>query len=106
MQALQQFLESACRQLNQYLLLWEYDDLGNDWNRIKQKYDLTDSEMFEYFNKPVLDEAISNGKSIRFSHNPINYRTGALVEEWEYIKTILGKSDSNLYFEGGFWYVK
>ena len=34
MQALQQFLESACRQLNQYLLLWEYEKRG----RMKYKF--------------------------------------------------------------------
>ena len=62
--------------------------------------------MFDLFNKPVLNDAIEQGKTIRFSHNPLNYRTGALVEEWEYIKKTMKKSDADLIQRGGFWYVK
>jgi hypothetical protein len=81
-------------------------DLGDDWNIIKKKYDLTDKEMFEFFNVPAIDNAISNGKTIRFSHNPLNYKTGALPQEWEYIKSVLGKTDADLFLEGGFWNIK
>lgn len=61
---------------------------------------------FNYFNIPALDDAILSGKTIRFSHNPLDYDTGALPEEWEYIKRNLGLTNANLIFEGGFWYVK
>ena len=83
-----------------------YFDLGDDWNLIKEKYNLTDAEMFEYFNKPVLYDAISSGKTIGFSHNPLEYRVGALAQEWEFIKSLLSKTDADLVFKGGFWYVK
>ena len=64
-----------------------YFDLGSDWSKIQNKYKLTDSEMFEYFNKPALND-------------------GFLGMEWEHIKSIKGLKDSNLIFEGGFWIVK
>jgi hypothetical protein len=82
-----------------------YFDMGSDWNKVQDKYDLTDNEMFEYFNVPVLDDALSGGKTIRFSHDPIG-DDGALGKEWKYIKTAKGLDDSSLVFEGGFWVVK
>ncbi len=82
-----------------------YFDMGADWNRVQDKYDLSDDEMFKYFNLPILDEATKGGKTIRFSHNPIGDK-GFLGMEWEYIKSSLGISDVDLVFEGGFWYVK
>jgi hypothetical protein len=83
-----------------------YFSLGDQWGVIKQKYGLTDKDMFEYFNKPVLKDAINSGKMIRFSHNPLEYRTGSLALEWDYIKATLDITDSDLFFKGGFWYVK
>jgi len=85
-----------------------YFDLGSEYNVIKDKYGLTDSEMFDYFNKPVLDDAIAKGKTIRFSHNPLETRTGALFQEWNYIKSNLGVTDANLVYnrDGDYWYVK
>ena len=62
--------------------------------------------MFEYFNKPFLDDAITDGKRIRFSHNPLDYDTGAIVQEWEFIKSALRKTDSNLVKEGEYWCVR
>ena len=83
-----------------------YFDLGNEWGIIQDKYELTDAEMFDYFNKPALDNAIAGRKTIRFSHNPLDYEGSFLADEWEYIKQQLNKSDKDLSFEGGFWYVK
>ena len=83
-----------------------YFDLGSDYKVIQKKYGLTDSEMFDYFNKPALDEAILKGKTIRFSHNPLECEKGAIVDEWEYIKSALGKTDSNLIKIGDYWYVR
>ena len=62
--------------------------------------------MFDLFNKPVLEEAISSGQTLRFSHDPREYRVGAFAQEWELIKIKLGVSDIDLFFDGGFWYVK
>ena len=62
--------------------------------------------MFEYFNIPALDEAITHGKLIRFSHNPLDYNGSFLADEWEYIKDALDLMDTNLVFDGGFWYVE
>lgn len=81
-------------------------DMGDQWGVTKARYGLSDKEMFDYFNKPALDDAISSGKSIRFSHNPLDYDTGSLPAEWDYIKSKLGLTDINLSCEGGFWYVK
>ena len=83
-----------------------YFDLGNKWSEIQDKYDLTDSEMFEFFNKPALEDAVISGKRIRFSHNPLEYGGSFLADEWEYIKGLLKLIDDNLIFKGGFWYVE
>jgi hypothetical protein len=82
-----------------------YFDMGNKWNAVKQKYNLSNKEMFDYFNKPALDDAINSGKTIRFSHNPLDYSGSFLADEWAYIKHILNLKDADLIFKGGFWYV-
>ena len=82
-----------------------YFDMGGDWNKIQDKYGLSESDMFEYFNKPALDDAIASGKTIRFSHDPRKGK-GFLKAEWKYLKSILNVTDKNLVYEGGFWYVK
>jgi hypothetical protein len=81
-------------------------DLGEEWSRIQQQYDLSDREMFDYFNKPALDDAISAKKTITFSHDPRAYDTGFLVDEWEYIKRTLHLADVDLKSAGGIWYVQ
>ncbi len=83
-----------------------YFDLGYEWNVIKEKYGLSNREMFEYFNRPFLDDAIASGKTIRFSHNPLDFKGTFLADEWEHIKETLKLSDVNLVPEGGFWYVR
>ena len=83
-----------------------YFNLGSEYKVIQMKYGLKDPEMFDYLNKPALDEAISKSKTIRFSHNPLDYEKGAIVDEWEYIKSALGKTDSNLIKIGDYWYVR
>lgn len=64
----------------------------------------TDSDMFELFNKPALDYAVENGKTIRFSQDPTLsiYEGSALADEWNYLKSKYGYSD--LIKEGEFWY--
>ena len=81
-------------------------DMGNKWGDIQQKYNLSDSDMFEYFNKPALDDAIKSNKRIRFSHNPLDYMGSFLFDEWEYIQERLHVNETNLVYEGDFWYVK
>lgn len=69
-----------------------YFDLGNDWNKIKKQYKLSDDDMFELFNIPVLDDAVKSGKEIRFSHDPRlrKYEETFLRQEWNYLKEIHG----------------
>lgn len=64
-----------------------YFDMGDDWNKIKTKYNFTDEDMFNFFNVPVLDEAITKGKTIKFTHNPNNYPGSALAKELQYLKS-------------------
>ena len=67
---------------------------------------MNDQEMFEYFNKPVLEDAIAGGKTIYFSHNPLEYPDTFLDWEWEYIKKRLLLTDENLKKNEGIWYVR
>ncbi|MEI3604986.1 hypothetical protein SPD48_04730 [Pseudogracilibacillus sp. SE30717A] len=69
-----------------------YFDLGDDWSKIQKKYNLTDDDMFDLFNKPVLDDAVAGGKEIRFSHDPRidEYKTSYLRKEWEYLQEKYG----------------
>ena len=83
-----------------------YFDLGGEWAVIKEKYGMNDQEMFEYFNKPVLEDAIAGGKTIYFSHNPLEYPDTFLDWEWEYIKKRLLLTDENLKKNEGIWYVR
>lgn len=83
-----------------------YFDMGSEWGKIQNLYHLSDEEMFNYFNKPALDDAISSNQVIRFSHNPLDFSGSFLEDEWNYIKQELGIFENNLVYEGGFWYVK
>ena len=83
-----------------------YFDMGSDWDVVIKKYGLTEDEMFKYFNKPALNDAIGRGKTIRFSHNPLDYEGSFLADEWDYIKSTLKLTDASLVHEGGFWYAK
>ena len=72
---------------------------------IKNKYDITDTYMFEIFNKPAIDEAVRNGQVIRFSHDPRldKYIGGsALDSEWKYLQEIHGFKKLNE-IEVGVW---
>ncbi|MEK4523648.1 LXG domain-containing protein [Psychrobacillus sp. FSL W7-1457] len=81
-----------------------YFSMGDDWNKIQSKYGLSDQEMFDYFNVPALNDAVSSGKKIQFSHNP-NERVGSFLnQEWEYLKKEHGFTD--LIEEGGMWYAE
>ena len=79
-----------------------YFSLGNDWDVIKSKYNITDKDMFDLFNVPALDDAIKLGKEIRFSHDPRAYGDCALADEWNYIMRKCGYTD--LIKRGDFWY--
>lgn len=84
-----------------------YFDLGENWGKIQNKYELINQEMFDYFNKPAIDDAVKAGKAIRFSHKPDLeiYKEIYLAEEWKYLKNKYGYS---ILFEGegGIWYAK
>ena len=79
-----------------------YFSLGNDWDVIKAKYNITDDDMFDLFNVPALDNAVKSGKEIRYSHHPEQYGDCALLKEWEYLKSEYGFK--RLIKEGEFWY--
>ncbi|WP_221636261.1 T7SS effector LXG polymorphic toxin [Listeria fleischmannii] len=66
-----------------------YFDLGQKWSVIETKYKLTPDEMFEQFNVPALDRAVKDGKTIRFSHDPMldAYKDSYLRKEWNYLKS-------------------
>ena len=81
-----------------------YFSLGTEWDKITDTYglDAIGQNMFDYFNKPALDDAVSASKEIRFSHNPEAYGECALKWEWDYLQEKHG------YFalekRGDFWY--
>ena len=79
-----------------------YFDLGTQWEEIKEAYNLSDKDMFDLFNTNALDEAVSQGKTIRFSQNPSAYGDCALKDEWTYLKEKYGYTD--LIKEGDYWY--
>lgn len=88
---------------NEYM----YFDMGSEnWTMMTDNYDLSDDEMFEYFNKPFVENAIKEGKEIVMSHNPLDFPGSFLADEWTLIKEMLNLDDSALVRKGDFWYVK
>ncbi len=87
-----------------------YFDMGSNWNEIQQKYGLTDKEMFDLFNAPVLDEAIQRGQVIVYAHNPEapkeKENNTALYMEWQYLKEKYGYTEAKEDKDGVFWYAK
>ena len=83
-----------------------YFSLGDDWNKLTEAYHLDSrgEQMFEAFNKPALDDAVAQGKTIRFSHDPDlpQYEKSALRWEWDYLKEYHGFKDLDLI--GDYWY--
>lgn len=63
-----------------------YFDLGNEWDEITSKYDLSPNDMFEKFNTPVLDDAVNSKKTIKFTHDP-RTEGGFLKQEWDYLQS-------------------
>lgn len=61
-----------------------YFSMGDNWGKVKSQYNYTDNDMFDAFNKPYLDQQISQGKTINFSHDPI-HANGALKDEYNYL---------------------
>ena len=83
-----------------------YFSLGDDWNKITVEYglDAEGTEMFKHFNKPALDDAVAQGKTIRFSHDPrleLSPET-ALAKEWKYLQEYHGYKDLDII--GDYWY--
>ena len=83
-----------------------YFSLGDDWDKLTEAYHLDSrgEQMFEAFNKPALDDAVAQGKTIRFSHDPRLkiYEKSALRWEWDYLRAQHGYKDID--FIGGYWY--
>jgi hypothetical protein len=63
-----------------------YFDLGSDWDKIKTTYGLSNDDMFDLFNKPFLEDGISQRKVLKFSHNPVG-DTGYLGKELQYLES-------------------
>ena len=85
-----------------------YFSLGDDWNKLTEAYHLDSGgeQMFEAFNKPALDDAVAQGKTIRFSHDPrlelsLENET-ALAKEWKYLKEHYGYK--KVILEDGYFY--
>jgi hypothetical protein len=58
-------------------------------------------------NNSFLTKAKSIQKSInKILHDSCALGGGFLRDEWEFLESTLNLTDSNLFFEGGFWYVK
>jgi len=81
-----------------------YFSLGNEWAPIQEKYNLSNDDMFDYFNKPALDDAMNSNKIVRFSHDPTDdaNKDSYLRKEWEYLKEFHYKKVNK--GEDGFWY--
>ena len=83
-----------------------YFSLGDDWNKLTEAYHLDSrgEQMFEAFNKPALDDAVAQGKTIRFSHDPElpQYEDSAIRWEWDYLQEQHGYTGPTK--RGEFWY--
>lgn len=82
--------------------------MGDDWDKITVEYglDAEGKDMFKYFNQPALDDAVAQGKTIRFSHDPrlelsLENET-ALAKEWKYLKEHYGYK--KVILEDGYFY--
>ncbi|MDJ0338446.1 hypothetical protein [Cryobacterium sp. PH31-O1] len=64
---------------------YEYFSLGAEWDPIKKAQGLDDSDMFNAYNMPFLDDAIASGKTFHFSHDP-RFDEGALFREFKYLE--------------------
>ena len=60
--------------------------------------------MFNTFNTRALDDAVAQGKTIRFSQNPLEWSGTALGDEWNYLKSQHGYT--RLKQNGDYWYAK
>ena len=87
-----------------------YFDLGKEWEIQTNEYwlDHRGKQLFNYYNRPAIDDAINSGKQLRFSHDHRKYHNCALEWEWNYIKNKLNISDVDKALrlkKDGFWYV-
>ena len=71
-------------------------DLGEEFLAFQNEFNLSNEQMFNYFNINGINEAFTLNKKIVFTHDPREYNTGALVAEWEYIKKRLKLKDNYL----------
>ena len=60
--------------------------------------------MFNLFNTRALDDAVRQGKSIRFSQNPLEWKGTALGDEWLYLQS--KHNYTKLKKIGDYWYAK
>lgn len=79
-----------------------YFDMGYEFNKVQKNYNLSNQEVFEYFNKPFLKEAADRGDILRFSHAPRVYG-GFLGQEWSCLQS---RGFTKLIQEGDVWIAK
>ena len=81
-----------------------YFDMGKFWNEIQEEHNLNSEQMFEAFNKSALDDAVAQGKTIRFTHDPElpQYEESAIRWEWDYLQEHHGFAE--VVKKGDFWY--
>ena len=61
--------------------------MGSDgWARGTDTFEVSPDGMFNLFNRPVLDEAIMHGKSIRFTHDADLRPDSFLFQEARYLE--------------------
>jgi len=81
-----------------------YFDMADDWNRAQDVFGIDRrDEMFDFFNRPALDEAMQRGMNIRITHDPKKDPSSYLAMEVEYLidHGYFIRSDGN-----GGWYAK
>lgn len=83
-----------------------YFNFGKLWKPIQRITKYSNNDMFNNFNKPAIDYAINNGKTLRFTMDvrTLNQQTYS-YQEWQYIQTQYGYKTLE-YNKDGFWYAK
>ena len=80
-----------------------YIDWGKNWNKIEEKYRLSDDDMFKLFSIPALDDAVKEGKTIRFYDDPELFEDTSFWKEYMYLRTKYGYKKI---WREGYWYAE
>jgi hypothetical protein len=61
-----------------------YFSLGPEWDTIKEAFKINDADMFDLFNRPFLNDAYLEGKTVHFSQDP-KVDVKSLRDEYEFL---------------------